>query len=172
MTAHAMEGDRERCLEAGMDGYIAKPLDAEELFSVVESLVPMSDEAEGETGAVVPGTPLAFDMDTALKRMGGSEALLKEIVDMFFEESRDLLLEVERAIAARDDNALQRAAHTLKGLVRNFGAESAAREAQRIEMMAADSELQGVEGVHAKLREEVERLTRELREWRTVGSRK
>jgi len=164
MTAHALEGDRERCVAAGMDGYVAKPLDARELFAVVESLTPTPDEREWVP--LLPASLAAFDKDAAMKRMGGNEALLREIVDLFFDESRGLLAEIEAGIAARDAATLQRAAHTMKGLVRNFGAEDAANAAQKMEMMAEEGQLEGVEDTYAALKKEVERLTSELQEWR------
>jgi signal transduction histidine kinase/DNA-binding response OmpR family regulator/HPt (histidine-containing phosphotransfer) domain-containing protein len=161
MTAHAMQGDRERCLAAGMDGYVSKPLQAQELFAVVESLAPARAEAQTDTpvGATLPG-PMepVFDRNVALDRVQGDHELLREIVGLFFEETPALMRQIEEAIAHRDAKALERAAHTLKSSVGTFGAKAAFDVAQRLETLGRGGDFTNAEMAYAELEHEMARL--------------
>lgn len=171
MTAHAMKGDRERCLEAGMDAYISKPLQAQELFGIIESLLPTP--AAAESGAQGYATPTAaetntpdqtvptesvFDRNVALDRVEGNRELLQEIVELFFDETPGLLSAIQESITRGDAKALGRAAHTLKGAVSNFAAQGAYDVAQRLEVLGRSKDLTNVEEVHAELEREITRL--------------
>src|SRR5439155_17244644 len=121
LTAHAMKGDRERCLAAGMDGYVSKPLEAQELFAVVEQLVP--PPASGETVvATGEAAGVVFDQATALRRVGGDVQLLKDLVQVFLEGCPNLMAQIRRAVTERDAAKIHLNAHTLKGSAANFGA--------------------------------------------------
>jgi PAS domain S-box-containing protein len=132
MTAHALKGDRDRCLEAGMDAYVSKPLRPRELFEVLEALVTAADDV-----GPAPDGPeqehAAFDMATALERVDGDAELLKELVGLFMSECPQWMAEIRQAIDQRDASKLHQAAHTLKGSVGNFGARAAVLAAQRLE---------------------------------------
>jgi CheY-like chemotaxis protein/HPt (histidine-containing phosphotransfer) domain-containing protein len=179
MTAHAMQGDRERCLEAGMDGYISKPIQAEELFAALEELVPLStagvehDHAQGEDPTVNRPSALGprplgtegkwcpvevIDRAEALARMDGDEELLGEIVELFFDDCPRMLSEVHKAVAGRDSQTLERAAHTLKGSVGNFAARPAFEAALKLEMIGREGSLAHAEEAYAALEKEIERL--------------
>jgi HPt (histidine-containing phosphotransfer) domain-containing protein len=84
-----------------------------------------------------------LDMTAALGRVGGDEELLKEIAQLFLEQWPDSLSDVKRAIEVRDAQALERAAHSLKGSVANFGAKDAHQAALRLEMMGRSGEWAG-----------------------------
>ncbi len=157
MTAHAMKGDRERCLEAGMDGYVAKPIKIEELFEAI-ALCTGIQTGEGES---IPGdstTEGVFDLEEMLSRTGGDEELLRELVDLFLEEYAGLLLEIEEAIAHSNSQGLEFAAHTLRGSVGNLGAKSAYNAAKNLEMIGREGNLSGATEAYAVLRIELERL--------------
>jgi CheY-like chemotaxis protein len=151
MTAHAMKGDRERCLEAGMDGYLAKPIRASDLVRVLEefqvhpSAMPPESAAgarEGVPGAEnLPLTKDVLDRQAILARVGNDRQLLKELVDLFLIEAPPLIEAIRQAVARTDVPALKVAAHTLKGAVSNFSTWPAFEAALRLETMAQTGEL-------------------------------
>jgi CheY-like chemotaxis protein len=154
MTAHAMKGDKERCLAAGMDAYVSKPLQAREFLNVVEGQA--SPDGAGEPG---DGQSAAvFDREQTLDRVAGDRALLKEIVELFLESAPESIDELRRAIAKGDAAALERAAHSLKGAVGNFGARATQAAALRLETMGRTKDLTHAEEAFALLAEELARL--------------
>jgi len=157
MTAHAMKGDRERCLEAGMDGYIAKPIRAKDLYYTLEATVAKLQARQTQKSETAKEKDI-LDRDEILERTGASPETLKEIVELFAAESEKLLKRMRDAISNEHPSELQRAAHTLKGSVRIFGAERAAAAALRLEMTARDKDLRGADDAHAALAREIERL--------------
>ena len=132
MTAHAMKGDRERCLEAGMDEYITKPLDPRRLSTVVENAVsghaaraPAADETAPDIYSMV------------LARVGGDVQLLAEISQLFIDDVPGHLENIRAALDAGDAEALRRAAHAFKGAAANFEAVAVVRAARRLEDIGA-----------------------------------
>ncbi len=164
MTAHALKGDRERCLAAGMDGYVSKPIQAAELRTALDSLVPAPAPAahNGANGSAAPGE--TFNRTALLDYVGGNEALLRKIVGRFQEQQAGLLAAVRKAIDQHDAAALQFSAHTLKGVVGNFFADTARDAALRLEEMGRDGNLAGAEEAYGVLEREVDRLREALAE--------
>ncbi|MFH1113107.1 MAG: response regulator [Pseudomonadota bacterium] len=162
MTAHAMKGDRERCLEAGMDGYVSKPIDLQELYDAIEKLFPATkgDEEEGPRTASEKGI---IDREALLARVGGDTDLLKELVDLFVEDSLQLVDRIIKAVARKDADDLEKAAHGLKGSVLNFGAKSAADVAQALETMGRNRDLTQTQNVMAELQKQIVSLRAELK---------
>jgi CheY-like chemotaxis protein len=122
MTAHALVGDRERCLEAGMDDYIAKPIRKKDLVSVLNlSSHPPSQEtivnplAENESNQPESSPAEVIRLDAALAAMENDRDVLTAVVEAFVEEVPELLTALDEAIESGDSIAAQRAAHTLKG---------------------------------------------------------
>jgi CheY-like chemotaxis protein/anti-sigma regulatory factor (Ser/Thr protein kinase) len=180
MTAHAMAGDCERCLLAGMDAYVAKPFRPQELFRAVEdSNLPLppgrrsavAEEGRGE-GALGEGrgegsSPQAgcdgsstseFDREEALARVGGSEQLLRDLVELFRNECPKQLDEIRRQRAAGDSAGLARAAHALKGSVAMFAAQRAYDAALRIEKMGRAGDLADFDEAWLVLQAAIDRL--------------
>ena len=131
MTAHVMKGDRERCLAAGMDGYLSKPFNAQEMIGLVESL------ARGETPRLdlarttpnLPQTspqeaPLVFDPDEALIRCFNSGDMLREMIHYFLNEADDLFSQMRNALAIGDIEEVGRLGHRMKGTVVYLGART------------------------------------------------
>ena len=158
MTAHAMKGDRDRFLAAGMDGYVAKPVRPHELYAAVEGGGP-----NAEAGLSAPAD-VPFEWDAALENVGGDEAMLRELAEMFFAECPKLMEQIREHIASADGPQLRRAAHTLKGSAHVFGAEEVAEAAHRLEEIGREEAFVDAEGALALLEDEVVLLLPALRE--------
>jgi PAS domain S-box-containing protein len=164
MTAHALKGDRERCLAAGMDGYVSKPIKSAELFAALEVLVPVPDELEPAMNGTVNGVASevssgpAFDKAALLRYVDGDMALLGKIVKRFLEKSPQMLARIEEAISRRDPKALEFNAHALKGTVGNFFAESAREAALRLEVLGREGKVAEAGPAYTQLEREVNRL--------------
>ncbi len=148
ITANAMKGDRERCLGAGMDGYIAKPICQQELFGVIENML------------IIKETDPAISFDGAL--FDGDPDFLAEIVNLFLETCPGLLSDIEGAVLRKDAAALGRAAHTMKGAVANFGAKAVVAQAKALETMGRDGDLASADEAVHSLRALMEKLVPEL----------
>jgi CheY-like chemotaxis protein len=161
MTAHALKGDRERCLEAGMDGYLTKPVQPKVLYELVERL---GDSAHKDSAPVVVSAPTAAIMDWnfALLQIGGREDLLREVMAMFAKESVVLMSGLRAAIVRQDVGEVRRYAHTMKGSAAHFFAQPTVEAASRVELMGQDGDLTGVDEAYASLEHEVERLRQAL----------
>ena len=157
MTAHAMKGDRDRFLAAGMDGYVAKPVRPHELYAAVEGL-------HSALGHETASADVSFEWDAALERVGGDEAMLRDLVEMFFAECPKLMQQIREHIASADGPELRRAAHTLKGSAHVFGAAAAAEAAHRLEEIGREEAFADAEEALALLEDEVARLLPALRE--------
>jgi signal transduction histidine kinase/CheY-like chemotaxis protein len=227
MTAHALKGDRERCLQAGMDAYVAKPIQVKELMGVLARFSPPESaaqdepaaegivgdetpgegegglaatggetaEADGEVVAVVaegvssaspaeavarPVTPIppksqaeefaeVLDKTSALARLGSDGQVLKDLVDLFWEECPKLLAAVRAAIIRSDAQGLKEAAHTLKGAVGNLGARPAYEAAQQLEEIGRSRDLTHSLDACAELEQAVERLRPALADLVALG---
>jgi CheY-like chemotaxis protein/HPt (histidine-containing phosphotransfer) domain-containing protein len=163
MTAHAMKGDRERCLEAGMDGYVSKPVRAHDLFQAVDRIVVDGgrwtvDGKENLSPSTVHHPLSTIDQADLLDRVGGDRTLLREIVSMFLDASPHSLAELREAAVQGDAAALHRRAHTFKGMVGHFGATEAVEAALRLENMGRDANLADAPAAYAELEAAVARL--------------
>ena len=161
MTAHAMEGDRQRCFAAGMDAYIAKPIKVEELVEMIENLSPTT--LGGKAQVVGPEFDCAaMDVTAALARVGGDSGLLNEIAELFLAELPEIMTTLREAVMAGDANAIQRGAHKLKGSVGNFDAQPAFAAALKLETLAHGGSIDETTPAFVALETEIERLTAAL----------
>jgi two-component system, sensor histidine kinase and response regulator len=164
MTAHAMAGDRERCLAGGMDGYVSKPLRVEQLLATIDGVT--------EGGTAPPRAPertavaAAADIDrqALLAGFGDDTKLVREVIRVFLADSPTQLGALARAVARRDAAAIASAAHAIKGSVGLFSTGGAYEAAQRLEQMARGGELGVIESAQDVLTREVQQLERALRQ--------
>ncbi len=165
MTAHAMKGDRERCIEAGMDDYVSKPISSEMLFSSIRALVRKADDA-GETGAAPAGeVPPAcgIDRDVILRAFDDDPDFLREAVEMFVAEHPSMMAQIRTAIESGKAKILERTAHALKGMVGNFRCDDAMEAAYTLEKIGREAALEQAEAAADILSEQIDDLDRQLR---------
>jgi two-component system, sensor histidine kinase and response regulator len=162
MTAHAMKGDRERCLEAGMDGYVSKPINLQELYDAIEKLFTATKGDEKREPFVESGEGVV-DRDALLERVGGDTDLLKELVNLFLDDSLGLVDRIRQAVMRKDADDLEKVAHGLKGSVLNFGAKTVADIAQVLETMGRNRDITKAQNVAAELDKQIEALRAELK---------
>jgi len=170
MTAHAMEGDRERCLAAGMDGYIAKPIRQELLrdamMEVLEPAAGSAPSASNPQTPAIPDPPAArtpvLDRTTLMTRMGNDIALVRKIARLFVEDCPGMLARIRQAIARGDAEALRSEAHTLKGSAANFVAPATVAAAARLEAQGRSGDLDGAKAASDVLARELRRLVTAL----------
>ena len=162
LTASAMKGDRERCIEAGMDGYVSKPLSAADLYRAIEELPFAIWGRAAVDEQPQPANSDVFDREALLARLGGDVVLLQEVVALFLDESPELVARIEDSVAAGDPRALESAAHQLRGSVSNFGAEIVEEAAERLEEIGRGGRLDGAEDKLEELKREITHLQRGL----------
>jgi CheY-like chemotaxis protein/anti-sigma regulatory factor (Ser/Thr protein kinase) len=163
MTAHAMQGDRERCMAAGMDDYIAKPIRSSQLFRTVASIMGVADDVESESESAPPEKTDFIDWPQVLKGVGGKQDLLLSLVSIALRECPPLLDEIHKAIDRRDVAALKLNAHTLHGSIRYFGVSRAGELAFQVEEMADNAQLSNAAEVLPALQRETSRLLAALK---------
>jgi CheY-like chemotaxis protein/HPt (histidine-containing phosphotransfer) domain-containing protein len=178
LTAHAMKGDRERCLAAGMDGYVAKPIRDQELFAVMEQVLeahaptrlarpseePAPPQPEADSQSPPEGQAVAEDFDraAALEHCGDDAQLLSELVSMFLVEIPGWMANLSEGLATGDAEKVKRTAHTIKGAVGTFGARPAQAAALRLETIGKQGDLAEAGPAWEEMQTAIERLKKAL----------
>ncbi len=178
MTANAMLGDRERCLAAGMDDYLSKPMTEASLEQVLRLwLTETSGSATGTSGHAVSGNDASLFINPAIVGQDGSVPLdrttletlrelmgeeFPELVDSFLEDTESLLSQIEQGLAGRDVACVHRASHTLKSTSANFGAMNLSMLAKELDTVARDGRLPETHETLQRLRIEFQRVRQVL----------
>ncbi|HET6218893.1 MAG TPA: response regulator [Acidobacteriaceae bacterium] len=182
MTAHAMKGDRERCIEAGMDGYVSKPISSQELEEALAGVLLVRGETKSgariepnhepnHEDAVPPTAPggIVWNMGETLERLGGDEKLLHEVLEIFLDDVPKHMASLRRAIAEGNAADVEGAAHTLKGELGYLGISEVSRKAREMEEFGRKSDLRLAESLYATFESELSEVLISMR--RTLGAK-
>lgn len=163
MTAHAMKGDRKRCIAAGMDGYISKPARRNDLLSEIERVI--NNTRVGNVVATERATASGssvFHVDVARELVDGDEDFLFELVELHLTQVPRLLAEISGALASADYQTVQERAHTIRGSTGLISATRSHEAAGRLEQLARDRQPEHCDQQFTLLRAEIDELHREL----------
>jgi CheY-like chemotaxis protein/HPt (histidine-containing phosphotransfer) domain-containing protein len=168
MTAHAMPSDRERCVAAGMDEYMAKPIRGSQLMQMIDEIVGLQSSDSLELGAELRSGSLKvteqIDWEHAFNTVGGDLQLLSELIRVFSHERDVMLNDIGESIEKQDPRELRRSSHSYKGALRHLGAKTAGDLAQEMEdlgdgqWLAAADMLNELRVVSEELTDELERF--------------
>jgi two-component system sensor histidine kinase/response regulator len=137
LTAHAMKGDRERCLRSGFDDFLSKPIRSPELQLALKRWAGGSQPDPTTTAGIPPrNEEIGFDRAQALMNLGGDESLLVDVIKLFLEDWPRLLGEFDRAVVDGDCPTLARLAHTVRGVSSNFALTPMIEAASALEKYA------------------------------------
>jgi CheY-like chemotaxis protein len=175
MTAHALTGDRERCLKYGMDEYLSKPVRPLELMEKIATItgkaliashesVPVEGVAEPAANDEIRPEPLV-NWPYALESAGGDEQLLCELIDAYFIERPRLMAEIDQALLHENHELLHRAAHTIKGALRLFGYTRGQQVAFELEKLGQQRSSSGGYKLRDELTALIDQFEPELHIW-------
>ncbi len=169
MTAHAMKGDRERCMDAGMDGYVSKPISGALLEAAIADVVGhyYGSPAAGSSNSEIrkpDASPFAWDMAATLESLGGDEKLLRDVLEVFFLEVPRHMKELQRAIVDGNASDTQEISHTLKGELGYLGIPEVSRRAAELEDLGRKADLPSAQKLYEVFEVELSRVLSSVRD--------
>ncbi|MFW6066229.1 MAG: response regulator, partial [Planctomycetota bacterium] len=188
MTAHAMKGDREKCIEGGMDNYVSKPISPEALFNAMDEVIEQYGRKE-DSEEVVPDaseqqesseaddatantdtessegpamTKEILDIEELKDRIGGDDEIVGEILQVFRENCDESMTAISEALDSGDATRIERSAHALKGALGNIAAHAGYEAALRVEQMGESGDVEGARNAFGELKKRIEELAQLL----------
>ena len=157
MTAHAMKGDRELCIEAGMDEYVSKPINSEELQRALAIALLGREDAVIQTSLTTtavnehatPASAVTWDRGKTLERLGGDEKLFHEVIGIFLEEVPQHMASLKQAIVQQNAKAIEEISHKLKGELGYLGIAEVSQIVRELEELGRNSDPGGAAGLYA-----------------------
>jgi len=160
-----MKGDREKCIAAGMDGYVSKPVQAAALLQAIAQVVPGQRPAAPDSSPPAVADPPAapeYNREAALAAVGGNSELLGKLARLMFEHSPRMLADIRQAVSDGQGQTLMRAAHKLKGSCGSIRAARAMTLAQKLEELGRAGELGPATALCERLEQELDQVQRVL----------
>jgi signal transduction histidine kinase/DNA-binding response OmpR family regulator len=167
MTAHAMKGDRARCMAAGMDGYVTKPINLEEVTAAI--LTALQVMPEGDTsldkrnGKMLENSEVLWDMSRTLEQLGGDETLLQEVMEIFLEQAPKHLAALRLAVEQGQAERVETTAHTLKGELGYLGIPEISQRASEIEEIGRSKDVSRATSLLPQFEADITGLFRAIR---------
>ena len=163
VTAHAMQGDRERCLAAGMDAYVSKPLRSRQLLALMEAVA--ANDGSRTQNAAQGVAPMTHDFSMALDRLEGDKSLLREQMNFYLEDTPILVRDIQTSVENNDAPQLEMSAHRLRGLSAGFDADELMRLASHFEATGRENRIVANDSVLSELHLEWSQLCNAMRLW-------
>ena len=163
LTAYAMKGDRERMINAGMDDYVSKPVDMQELSAViVRSMAARTEKRGRPLAAVVPSEPssMSLDMDALMKRFEGNVELFKDILELFLIEASEKIVKLDRGVEVLDAKEVGAALHSITNIASHVLVMDVVRRSRELEKRCYLGELELVVEEIADLKSRLLELVR------------
>lgn len=174
MTANAMEGDKEKCFDAGMDDYLAKPIEAEDFYQCLDRWLKEKPRFNNDKNLILSGKGNEAEKEkiwnraAALKRMMNKNSLLNKIATLYVKNTTNTIDLLKKSIEDNDQKNIRDLSHTIKGVAANIGAEILAKRAFQIEQAAKSGELNPIPDIFDALQADHEQLLELLSEYLTA----